>query len=658
MRESLYASVYRIAEGVSSGHPPCAGSLYRGSAGACLFLFRAGQVLAKPRWCERAAELLAALDWTADPQLDFFSGALGELWARSAILGADVGSDEAVRGLLKRLERSAPYRGPDLVGGLAGDILGLLALPEGRWGPETEHILLLLATALLEAAQPGPLGPYWRVGPSFRRPLCGVSHGNAGVAYILQKLALLSPHGALARWAARAWQYENAHVETLPGRWPEFRSIRSPRGGVWWPGPEETRAHWCHGILGNIRVTRVGEPRVSHALNWERLAKLAMPTASLGYCHGAAGWLDTLLEGRSSGIEVAEVLADQRLEQDAVRALTLLEERPPADDDHSLFLGRVGLGDVFLRILEPQALPSMLDVSTRATVSEAAALALNEVALHAERRLLERAYAITRHVCLPGNGGGVQEKPDPETEVNQGREEVAGVLSAIDHAFSVDLTVHAAPELNKHGSSQADSGLLKRVQAALEACANQREMAALALRSLALDLFGQLVEAVSDHHDLSEGQAAAQRALTASSVPTVQSGSCFTLAPWCVLPFLEQHEGLAWPWCLELTSYGHLWHRVGERTLTAFYALREQGLPVTSDTRAALQPLLERGWVTVTHPSGLEALSLPFSNSLQYQGPWPAALGEWARALRTLELGAWGRVVLAHPFAVREGARR
>ena len=134
-------------------------------------------------------------------------------------------SDAAAAAALLTQDRigSAPV---DVFEGLAGEVLGLLALHDAA----PDAAVLERATAcgrrLLATQSDG--GGYGAAWITFKdRRLTGFSHGAAGIAYALLRLAAATGDPAFAAAAERAIEYENRLFDRDADNWRDL-----PRGGT------------------------------------------------------------------------------------------------------------------------------------------------------------------------------------------------------------------------------------------------------------------------------------------------------------------------------------------------------------------------------------------------------------------------------------------
>jgi type 2 lantibiotic biosynthesis protein LanM len=354
--------------------------LYGGSCGVALFFAAAGKVLERPEYAETAREALAPL---LRLLRDGSSLTLGELGARLGP-GAACGTGSVVYSLtriarlldddalLDDARQAARLLTPeviladryfDVVGGLAGGILGLLALHEAAPHPD------LLATARscgdrLLAAQSGEPGRRaWR---NFARlPLTGLAHGAAGIALALLRLARSTDCDAYRAAALEARAYERSLFDPARSNWPDLRD-NGIAGGQ--PG---FATSWCHGAPG------IGLPRLDELAGDEGASLLeidAALAATLEYgimgpdylCCGNMGRVEWIL---SAGVRLnrADLLAQARA------AAVMLCRRAQASGGFRLlagatadgfkpgfFRGTAGIGYSLLRCAAPEELPCIL----------------------------------------------------------------------------------------------------------------------------------------------------------------------------------------------------------------------------------------------------------------------------------------------------------
>jgi len=125
----------------------------------------------------------------------------------------------------------------DVIGGVAG-LIGPLLLA----GSARAHELAVLCGDRLLALQVEEGGwPQERSSSSGKLPLTGFSHGAAGNAAALARLAQATAESRFADAARRAIAYERSLFDATARNWPDFRSS---------PDPTTFMSSWCHGAPG------------------------------------------------------------------------------------------------------------------------------------------------------------------------------------------------------------------------------------------------------------------------------------------------------------------------------------------------------------------------------------------------------------------------
>lgn len=258
--------------------------------------------------------------------------------------------------------------GADLTTGLAGLLLAQVRI--GVCSTATDEAVELLRAS----ARSSPVGVCWSESEApDGRPLCGLSHGNSGIALALAEAAAAHPpctERAVAL-AVEALRWESAWFDPLIGGWPDLRSK-----------PPTHPALWCHGAAGIAAVrlrllqlpASLGLPRdliraeaeaavVACGSHLARtLADPRPPPGGLTLCHGLGGPLDALLLAHETW-GVAEHLTAAR--HFAATAVATLGDDPlawpsgvRAEGSAGLFVGVAGVALVLARLLSPGAVKS------------------------------------------------------------------------------------------------------------------------------------------------------------------------------------------------------------------------------------------------------------------------------------------------------------
>jgi lantibiotic modifying enzyme len=255
------------------------------------------------------------------------------------------------------LDRADAPEADDLVSGVSGAVVGMLALADELDEPRYVDRASELGSRLVTAAE--------------SLNLTGMAHGAAGIVHALHSLFLFIGDERFRVAAERAVAYERGLFDVQAGNWPDLRpgDVREA-GDV---GAVSGMA-WCHGAPGIAlsRRTSAGllgradrEQMQSAVRTTERWVRAAVATRPGNYslCHGLAGNAEALWEaaGGLGGTEAYRLALDvaERGIEDHVRAGMPWPCGTPAGQTPALMLGLAGIGLFYLRLHDP-AIPSVL----------------------------------------------------------------------------------------------------------------------------------------------------------------------------------------------------------------------------------------------------------------------------------------------------------
>lgn len=255
-----------------------------------------------------------------------------------------------------RIEADVVY---DVCDGAAGAVLGLLALHEAAPDDALVDCALACGRHLERAAVRDAEG---RAGwiTILDKKMIGFSHGVAGIACALLRLARVADEPRLRALALDAIAYEDGLFDEASGNWPDMR-----RSGA----EELLSASWCHGGAG-ISMGRLGGSLDDEVLlrDVERGVRLMMRRriSDIDYaCCGNAGVVDILLSiGARLGREDVRERAVKRAWQMVTRArgaggYALDPILPRQMLNPTYFQGVAGIGYTLLRCARPEV-PSVL----------------------------------------------------------------------------------------------------------------------------------------------------------------------------------------------------------------------------------------------------------------------------------------------------------
>jgi type 2 lantibiotic biosynthesis protein LanM len=339
---------------------PADNGLYEGVGGVALFLAYLARESGDAVF-EKAAEALLnhvlKTDESGSPVLlSAFSGVcsrlylfthLGRLWQRTDLL------DRAERLLT---ELPGPIEGDrsfDIISGTSGALLSLLALSRLRPTSKAKDMAVRCGEHLLQVHEQKRS---WESAPFHR----GFSHGASGISFALARLAQETGEVRYRKGALDAASYERALL--AQGNWTDRHADRG-----------QHQCSWCHGAAGialaRLGLSEIGEKAAIATDLQEALQETARSyrLASQCLCHGTLGNLEPLLLASRMGISSKEGSramegAAARL-QDEIRSSGWRSGLPSQTLSNGLFTGLSGIGYGFLRLRNPDTVPSVLTLA-------------------------------------------------------------------------------------------------------------------------------------------------------------------------------------------------------------------------------------------------------------------------------------------------------
>ncbi|HEX6097119.1 MAG TPA: type 2 lanthipeptide synthetase LanM family protein [Thermoanaerobaculia bacterium] len=342
---------------------PMGNTLYAGRSGVALFLAALASATGERAYRDLALAALRPLrravahSATARGLLGIggAAGAGGMIYALARI-GRFLGDEELVRdaGVLAGWiteEQVAADHQLDVIGGAAGCILGLLALTGTELHDAALDRASVCARHLLDKRQPA-----WQTAIA-SRPLTGFSHGVAGIAYTLLRLARETGDRRLVDAAAEAIAYEDSLFDEEHQNWPDLRDDHAHITGY--------ATTWCHGAPG-IGLARLGAidvlstPEIlrdiDRALATTRASAFTAPDH---LCCGALGKLELVIQAGAfdEAQRAAAAIIRRAGREGRYRLNTTFAETARVP---SLFQGTSGIGYQLLRLTAPSRFPAVL----------------------------------------------------------------------------------------------------------------------------------------------------------------------------------------------------------------------------------------------------------------------------------------------------------
>ncbi|TYB39766.1 type 2 lantipeptide synthetase LanM [Micromonospora sp. AP08] len=347
--------------------------LYDGSCGVALFLAELGECTGDDRYRRAARKVFdtairVSKHGRVTGAVGGFVGWGGVIYALT-VAGA-LWSDHVTIDAAERLATRLPELLPaddhlDVLGGAAGAASALLALHTLRPVPSVLAAAARCGEHLLATCRPMAHGIGWVSATAGDSPLAGMSHGVAGIALSLFRLATATGQERFARAAQAGLEYERSLYRPDLGNWLDLRGRSGATGG---PVCHRSMTAWCHGAVG-IGLARLATPAGyrDSALRREVGAAVAatLRTEADGDhtpCHGFVAGLELLLAADGAAGHGLR----PELERRVVRLLEAARHtgwhcgNPAGVESPELMTGIAGIGHVLLRLAEPTAVTPVL----------------------------------------------------------------------------------------------------------------------------------------------------------------------------------------------------------------------------------------------------------------------------------------------------------
>jgi type 2 lantibiotic biosynthesis protein LanM len=347
--------------------------LHLGLPGIALFLAWLGELTGERRFTSLARATVATLRTMIRSKLLSNPGAfsgwggvvwtlthLGVLWNEEPFLA------EAGRVAQEEIPPLIPQdTNNDLIGGASGCLISLLTLHGVRPSDRLVEAAVQCGERLLARALPMERGLGWRLDLAGPTPLAGLSHGVAGIAWPLLRLAALTGDGRFREAALEGIEYERSLFQPAQQNWPDLRQGSTLEEAV---EPYFMWA-WCHGAPGIGLGRLAGLPWLDDPAVRDEIETAVESTIERGFgrnhclCHGDMGNLEAVTLaaerlGRPDWAERAARIAGGILA--GIREHGWLLGLPGRTESPGLMLGLAGIGYGLLRLAAPERVPSVL----------------------------------------------------------------------------------------------------------------------------------------------------------------------------------------------------------------------------------------------------------------------------------------------------------
>jgi type 2 lantibiotic biosynthesis protein LanM len=358
---------------------PASLDLYNGLPGISLFLAYLGHVTKNADYTHLAhlalqsiqAELAFRQHYLHQMRIGAFDGSgsliyllahLGTLWHEPMLY------QEAENSIVKLSDAMNKDEFFDVMNGAAGCIAALLSLYAVAPSPTTLAAAVQCGDHLLKHATSMQQGIAWTT-KHLSVPLAGMSHGNAGIALNLLRLAAVSKQVRFQQAALEAMEYERSLFSADQRNWPDLRNAATGIATENAQDGQDFMVAWCHGATGIGLARLEGLQYQDDAATREEIDAAIQTTLDQGFgrnhslCHGDLGNLECLLMA-------TQVLPDrytrQNLETLQASLLDSIDNQgwqsgaPMGVETPGLMLGLAGIGYALLRQADPEQVPSLL----------------------------------------------------------------------------------------------------------------------------------------------------------------------------------------------------------------------------------------------------------------------------------------------------------
>jgi type 2 lantibiotic biosynthesis protein LanM len=344
-------------------------SLYGGLAGCALFLAHLSAITGDPSYervsrkalslvckhLERGVAVNGVGGFTGLGGIIYTLCQLSALWHDAALLDVAHGLAQKLPALL------AADRTLDVIGGAAGAIAALEVLNGLRPSDELLQVAVRCGEHLLQRQAEGG---GWSTDTPASQPLTGFSHGAAGIAWALIKLAAWSGQARFRHSAEAAIAYERSVFLADHANWPDFRTL-----GTGGRANVRCELAWCHGApgIGLARIDSLADCDDGETRREIRIALEQTQASPFGrhacLCHGDLGNLDILLHASEQLHDSSWADIGKRLAREAVNAIAERQAASTAPmqlTNPGLMVGLAGIGYGLLRLADPKRVPSVL----------------------------------------------------------------------------------------------------------------------------------------------------------------------------------------------------------------------------------------------------------------------------------------------------------
>ncbi|MEO0129153.1 MAG: type 2 lanthipeptide synthetase LanM family protein [candidate division WOR-3 bacterium] len=289
---------------------------------------------------------------------------LGVLWKDPELLDEAKSYTEYLYALIEKDKQF------DLIGGAAGCIASLLCLFHTMHSEDILSLAVQCGDRLLKSAVRVEHGIGWLVPFGGDKPLAGLSHGNAGIAWVLEELFAITGEKRFHLAALAAIEYERSLFSVVDENWLDIRKrldLNKENNSQ-----NNFMVAWCNGASG-IGLARLQMLRYFENKDIRQEINTALKTTlNKGFglnhslCHGDLGNLELLLQACEILNEPYWKLQLNRLTNMILQSIIRYGWQcgvPLAIETPGLMTGLAGIGYGLLRIADPAHIPAILIVA-------------------------------------------------------------------------------------------------------------------------------------------------------------------------------------------------------------------------------------------------------------------------------------------------------
>ncbi len=364
-------------------------SIFGGTTGIIFFFIAMYQYSGKQMYLDTAIQ---ATHWVEnyaqtqkDPFVCFISGYTGIAYLYCKLYEVTQDSSYLSRATV-HIQAIAPQLRQgnnidDFISGEAGNIFVLMYVYAYNRSQELEELITICLNRLIAQARLSRKGVKWGYQPNSLDSLCGFSHGASGIGYVLLEASRYFANEALLWLASQSFIYESQYYRKKINNWIDLRiyteylqelSILNQKPFSLVVGKGDVNA-WAHGTTGiglvRLRAFEMTQAEVFYRESTAALHKTMRDLthtfwADYSLCSGAGGMAEFILESSQTLAYPEMHTYACEVAAQAIRLRNTHGHYPstwgPTIEDPSLLLGISGIGYLFLRLLTPDKVDSIL----------------------------------------------------------------------------------------------------------------------------------------------------------------------------------------------------------------------------------------------------------------------------------------------------------